>query len=181
MVGSAPTISIICKDGPGNPNHVPPGCREGGEFCSAGAAGGISAQESAKIVEHAKDWAGTPYAPRGTERAGDKAVKGENGSADCSGSVHAIYGEAGYNYTYAFSGSFAADAKNGSIPFKEVTANERQAGDVVLYDGHMSVYAGDGKVWSAHQTGVKFQFGSVSDFGKPRYFRYQSSDTKGGK
>lgn len=163
----------LAKDG-GNPNHLPCGSPEGGRFCSPGAVGGVSAQDGGKIVDKAPKWANTPYAPLGTPLAGLNAVPGKDGGADCSGSVHAIYVDAGYSYTYTNSGNFAASAANGSIPFKEVSESERQPGDVVLYPGHMSIYAGDGMVWSAHQTGVAFRISSVTVFrGAPRYFRYQ--------
>jgi cell wall-associated NlpC family hydrolase len=157
----------------GNPNHLPCG-PGGGQFCSAGAAGGISTDQGAKIVDQADRWEGTPYASSTSGLAGPRAQN--QSGADCSGSVHAIYVQAGFGYAYQPSGAFAAAARNGMIPFKEIAANELQPGDVVLYEGHMSIYAGNGDVWSAHRhDGTKFNLSPMRFFGaKQTYFRYQS-------
>ena len=102
--------------------------------------------------------------------AGNNAVKGV--AADCSGSVHAIMESQGIDYDYTESGKFAERAASGKIPFRKLDANEEpQPGDVELYKGHMSIYAGDGQVWSAHRSGVKFDSVPVNTFGKPTYYR----------
>lgn len=65
----------------------------------------ITATEGWKIVQVAKSWTGTPYAPvvkagvtvPGSEKyIGGGAVKGKGG--DCSGSTWKIYAEAGFPY-----------------------------------------------------------------------------------
>lgn len=145
----------------------------------------LSAEETQKISDVAKGWKNTPYAPRYTLLAGAKAKKGI--AADCSGSVHAIYAEAGHPYPYTTSSDFIGAAKSGKIPFKEVTVGEARPGDVVVFKDaqHMSIYDGksisNGKeketVLTAFHTGRIFGPGEVSWFGKkPHYFRYQKSE-----
>jgi cell wall-associated NlpC family hydrolase len=145
--------------------------------------GDISAETGQKIVKEAETWAngnGTQYAPKPSnkgeapkkysEYSGPNAEKGV--AADCSGSVHAIMESQGIDYDYTESGKFAERAASGKIPFRKLDANEDpQPGDVVLYKGHMSIYAGNGQVWSAHREGVKYQRGSVDDFGKHTFYR----------
>jgi cell wall-associated NlpC family hydrolase len=190
-----------------NPNHYPAGDSRGGQFApndgGSQAApltphqgllhqvsdvtpgtprkpGDVSAETGQGIVNEAKTWDGTHYAPKPpgegkpakeySEYSGPNAEKGV--AADCSGSVHAIMESQGIDYDYTESGKFAERAASGKIPFRKLDANEEpQPGDVVLYKGHMSIYAGNGQVWSAHREGVKYQRGSVDDFGKHTFYR----------
>ena len=62
----------------------------------------ITPAEGRKIVSAAKGWVDTPYAAKGTKYAGGNPLKGKNGGADCSGSVWAIYKEAGFPYGHYF-------------------------------------------------------------------------------
>jgi len=134
-------------------------------------------EEGRQIVDKAKDWENTPYAPKGTPKAGPNAVRGEGGGGDCSGTVNKIYGESGHPYPYTPSGAFADAAQRGKIPFREVDPKDRQPGDVVVFDGqnHMAIYAGNGGMYTAHHDGGKpFNRQPVSGFkGRARYFRYQ--------
>jgi RHS repeat-associated protein len=137
----------------------------------------LTPAQGAAIVQDAAGWIGTDYAPLSdTKYNGPRAAKGV--AADCSGSAHAIYAESGYPYTYqAANGSFSgpAAASNG-FPFRPLGPNEApQAGDIVLYPGHMSIYDGNGGVDSAHKTGYPYDhFPKVTYFGPPQgYFRYQ--------
>ena len=129
----------------------------------------ITVVEGLGIVGKAKLWKGTPY---GTGKyAGGNAVKDKG--ADCSGSVWAIYKEAGLSYgVYQSSASFPssvvgtdANFVKGTHFFKKV--DTPQVGDVGWWNGHMAIYdlnAGktvtktplDGNQWSARTTGQNF-------------------------
>ena len=150
----------------------------------------ISATEGWKITLVAKKWekAQVPYV------TGGKTLKG----ADCSGSVWAIYKEAGFSYgpyanTVMFVNKVATDPdfiaawlqklvgtdKNfvqGKHFFKKVTMP--QAGDIGLWKGHMAIYDNnvgktekgqDGNLWSASRTGGR-------DFGPARVDFYDGKD-----
>lgn len=139
----------------------------------------LTPEEGRQIATLAEGWRNTNYAPRGTAFAGPKAQQQQ--AADCSGSVWAIYRQAGLDYRYADTADFAAAAANGTIPFREVADADRQPGDVVLYPaaGHMSIYAGDGMVWSAHKANLPFSEFRINCFdkgGTHRIYRYQETD-----
>ena len=111
-----------------------------------------------KIAQVAKTWVDTPYAPIGSKYSGGNAVK--KAGADCSGSVWAIYKEAGYSYgnyfnTVRFVDVVASDPHfiaawiqklvsadesfvKGKHFFKEVFMP--QVGDICWWPGHMSIY-----------------------------------------
>ena len=150
-----------------------------------GAGRFITATEGWKIALVAKGWRDTPYAPQekagkrvaGSEKyAGGNPVKGEG--ADCSGSVWAIYKEAGFPYgPYANTAMFVnrvatdadliaawlknlvgidADFVKGRHFFKKVTMP--QVGDIGWWNGHVAIYDNnvgktdkglDGNLWSA--------------------------------
>ena len=134
----------------------------------------ISPQKGQEIVGEAKGWRHTPYAPKGTPLAGKNAENQKGG--DCSGTVTKIYREAGLPYPYTPSGEFPGAAALGKIPFQEVPPDQRQPGDIVVYDGHnhMAIYSGNDQVESAHRDGIVFGPARVGDFqGTPHYFRYQ--------
>lgn len=140
----------------------------------------ISSSQGKVIVEAASKWEGTPYAPAGTEHQGAAAVMGT--AADCSGSVYAIYSGAGFPYNYTQTSDFARMANTGEIPFRKLGDNEEpQPGDVVLYHGHMSIYAGDDSVWSARKPGYPFDNYPV-DYFKDflGYYRYQQTSSRSG-
>jgi cell wall-associated NlpC family hydrolase len=135
----------------------------------------ISARDKEKILRAAKEWEGTPYAPRNTPLAGDKAKKKEGG--DCSGSTHRIFDEAELGYKYTDSSSFSEAVKSGKIPFRKVETNEIQPTDIVVFEGvgHMAIYAGNGNVYSARRTGGHpYGVYPMQWFGANRsYYRYQ--------
>ncbi|MFA6020997.1 MAG: hypothetical protein WC722_12105, partial [Rhodospirillales bacterium] len=81
---------------------------------------------------------------------------------DCSGSIHAIYKEAGLGYKYKSSSEFGGAARRGEIPFKEVPAKDSKPGDIVLWPGkHMSINQGNGNVIGAYRQGRDFGSGSL--------------------
>lgn len=136
----------------------------------------ITVAEGRKITLAAKGWKGTPYAPQqkdgklvaGSEKyAGGNPVKGKNGGADCSGSVWAIYKEAGFSYGHyfnsvAFVNLVATDTHFIIAWFKDLAGTEAnfvqgkhffkqvshpQAGDIGWWhngkSGHMVIYDND--------------------------------------
>ncbi len=122
----------------------------------------ISPADGEVIVAAAKKWENTPYAAETSSLAGAKARNKEG--ADCSGSTYHIFKEAGLPYSYRQSSRFAKSAEVGEIPFREISTEELRPGDVVLYEKHqngeytgyhISVYAGNGEVYSATRPGGK--------------------------
>lgn len=104
-----------------------------GASCEAGRR--INEQEGWAIVNVAATWEGTPYASSGAQ-----SVKGVKG--DCSGTTNKIYIEAGFPYPYKRTANFA-DYASASHQFQEIFPDREtmQAGDVLLWDGHMAIYA----------------------------------------
>lgn len=154
----------------------------------------VTAAGGQKIADVAKNWwrADVPYV------TGGKTKKG----ADCSGSVWAIYNEAGLSYgaytnTAGFTNIVGTDSNflKGKHYFKKVGAP--QVGDVGVWSngksgndarGHMAIYdTGAGKtkkglvgnLWSAtHPGGDKFGpsridfFDHMSGYGSVTWYRY---------
>ncbi len=104
-----------------------------GTVCNVGRF--ITLEEGLQIVDIAATWEGTPYAS-----IGGASVKGKG--ADCSGSTNKIYIEAGFPYPYKRTGDFAGYVAT-SGRFREISADvsSMQAGDVLLWPGHMAIYA----------------------------------------
>ncbi len=92
----------------------------------------LTAEEGWRVVTAAKEWEGTPYSLIGA--ASKRGVGG-----DCSGTTHKIYGEAGFPYPYKMTSSFKEFAES-THQFSPVTGAP-QAGDVLLWSGHMAIYA----------------------------------------
>jgi len=104
-----------------------------GKSCTVGRL--ISEAEGWHIVEVASSWEGTPYAAVGAGSL--KGIKG-----DCSGSTNKIFIEAGFSYPYKTTGGFSAYVA-ASGRFQDVTESREglQAGDILLWPGHMAIYA----------------------------------------
>jgi hypothetical protein len=95
----------------------------------------LSEEEGWKVVEVAATWTGTAYAMMGA--ASQKLVKG-----DCSGSTNKIFVEAGFPYPYQSTVAFSAFVRKTNRFRKiDTTKQPMQAGDVLLWDGHMAIYA----------------------------------------
>ena len=88
-----------------------------------------------EIVAFAQQYVGNPY------RWGGNSLT--NG-ADCSGFVHLVFEHFGIS-TPRYSQSF-------KLSGQPVSYNNMQAGDVVVYDGHVAIYIGNGNIVEAQST-----------------------------
>jgi hypothetical protein len=135
----------------------------------------ISVDDGKKIVMEASGWQGTLYAP--AEKANPYKGPGAElkKEADCSGSVWKIYQTAGFPYAYVRTADLPAMAGVLHFPIRKLATSETpQEGDIVLFDGHISIFAGHGIIWSAHKTGTRFDSFPLDYFGPILgYFRYQ--------
>ena len=95
----------------------------------------ITEADGWKIVAEAATWEGTVYSAIGAQ-----SVKGVSG--DCSGSTFKIYCAAGFPYPYKQTASFEEYART-SNRFRRIDSatTPLQAGDVLLWPGHMAIYA----------------------------------------
>lgn len=84
------------------------------------------------VVEYAKQFLGNPYVWGGTSLT--------NG-CDCSGFVMKVY--------EAFGISLPHSSKSDRSVGRAVSFNEIQPGDIVCYDGHVGIYAGNGQIINA--------------------------------
>ena len=123
----------------------------------------MTPEQRQALVAAAQAWsaARVPYVSGGMTRAG----------ADCSGSVSAIYAEAGMPIGHLFSGDFRRDAR-----FRQV-AGPPEVGDVGWYPGHVVIFGGETgpnkDVWSAsHTGGPVFGPGLSRWYGSPTWYRY---------
>ena len=82
--------------------------------------------DGADVVEYAKKFVGNPYRYGGTSLT--------NG-ADCSGFVYSVYKHFGVNLPRV-----GQSAVGKSIAYKNV-----KKGDILIYSGHVAIYAGNGK------------------------------------
>lgn len=89
----------------------------------------------ADIVAYACQFVGNPYVWGGNSLT--------NG-ADCSGFVHEVYAHFGIS-TPRFSQAF-------KYVGQAVSLSNIQAGDVVVYDGHVAIYMGNGCIVEAQST-----------------------------
>lgn len=95
----------------------------------------ITEEEGWKIVEAAKSWEGTPY-----KSLGEKSSRQYGG--DCSGTTNKIYTEAGFPYPYQSTMRFA-DYVGKTHRFREIVpaVQAMQVGDIILWPGHMAIFA----------------------------------------
>jgi hypothetical protein len=128
-----------------------------GKVCQVGRF--ITEAEGWAIVAIAATWEGTPYV-----MVGAGSVKGVKG--DCSGTTNKIYVEAGFPYPYKQTANFAAYVET-SGRFRQVPAERAsmQVGDVLLWPGHMAIYAPFPEGHAKRSTGVFHQGKAVpNDF-----------------
>jgi cell wall-associated NlpC family hydrolase len=89
----------------------------------------------ADVVAYAQQFVGNPYV-----WGGNSLTEG----ADCSGFVHQVFKHFGID-TPRYSQSFKSSGQ-------AVSYNNMQPGDVVVYDGHVAIYAGGGLIVEAQST-----------------------------
>lgn len=97
---------------------------------STGSSVGGSSAAGEKAVDAAMSMVGTPYVWGGTSPGG----------FDCSGLTQYAYREAGVELPRL--------AQEQSVG-QQVSANELVKGDLVVWDGHVAMYAGDGQIVEA--------------------------------
>lgn len=95
----------------------------------------IEAQKAAKrqsVVDFAEQFIGNPYV-----WGGASLTRG----ADCSGFVKSVYANFGVSLPHSSYGMRRVGT--------EISVNDIQPGDIVCYDGHVGIYAGNGKIVNA--------------------------------
>ena len=95
---------------------------------------------------------------------------------DCSHLVHAIYGRAGFPYSYVRS----SDLYVGIVEFRRVT--HPQPGDLVIWLGHVGVVINPAQrsFYSALRSGPGVDFYDAPywrERGRPRFYRYAKRST----
>lgn len=155
-------------------------CGECVDVCPVSAINGPSGSGSGNndtvseenIMDSALQFEGTPYP--------SDMYNPQPGEIDCSHLVHKVSQNAGLNYTYQTTATFAQDNH-----FIEISANEAQLGDVMLIrgssSGHMGIYDPnppyDGYYIYSATSSKGVRYGMPSWFenntnGEWRYFRY---------
>jgi cell wall-associated NlpC family hydrolase len=129
----------------------------------------ISPEQAQALLLEFQTWLGTPYRTGGIQ-------KGKKGGTDCSHSTHEGYKNAGFPYRYSSAREFAQNPM-----FRQSPDNLPQIGDVALWSGHMAVYAGDGRIYTAHRPGgAAYSLDKLSDWtksmGTPVWYRYYRTD-----
>ena len=94
------------------------------------------------VVEYAKKFVGNPYRYGGTSLT--------NG-ADCSGFVYSIYKHFGVNLPRVGQSSVGK-----AVSYKNV-----KVGDILIYSGHVAIYAGNGKAIHAVNENLGIRITSV--------------------
>lgn len=90
------------------------------------------------IVQYALTFVGKKYAWGGGHNANESLedIFARGGGVDCSGFTSGVYRHFGYDIT----GTDLTQANMG----REVAYNEAQAGDLIVYHGHVAIFMGDG-------------------------------------
>jgi hypothetical protein len=94
----------------------------------------ITLEDGRLITGEALAWKGTVYA-----LVGDRSIKGHSG--DCSGSTNKIYSKAGFSYEYRSVATFEAYAGSSRLFRKLRDDEQKQDGDILLWEDHMAIYS----------------------------------------
>jgi len=139
----------------------------------------LTSKEGQLLADQAALWDGTAY--RLVGRNSKIQVAG-----DCSGTTYKIYDALGDTYRYVMADDFAAAAAKEGFPFQKLPDNmPRQPGDVLIFEGHMAIYAGqdpngNGLMWTASLRKQQYMLQQIRFFGKPVVgtYRYQVPNTE---
>lgn len=91
-----------------------------------------------EIVEYALSFVGKKYVWGGGHGSNEslEEIYARGGGVDCSGFTRLVYRHFGYN----LSGTTSTQINDG----REVSYSEAQAGDLILYSGHVAIFMGSG-------------------------------------
>lgn len=119
---------------------------------TAGQGGSSNASDRAqKVIDFAAAQKGKPY---------DRAAEGPN-SYDCSGLTLKAYAQVGVK--------LPRQSDDQGHAGRRVSKAEAQPGDLMHWDGHVGIYAGNGMVWHASRS--KHQVTLSKVWGNPTYRR----------
>jgi peptidoglycan hydrolase-like protein with peptidoglycan-binding domain len=117
----------------------------GGGSSDNGGGGGSSANISGANVDS--------FISVAESKIGSKYVRGAKGpnSFDCSGFVYWCLNQVGVNQSYMTSGSWAKSSKYTKID----NMGDMQRGDIIVFKGHVAIYAGSGVMIDASSSNGK--------------------------
>ena len=139
--GAAAAAAARANSSSSSPSYDGGGAGKGGSIASDYAAGGgknpgaSTGVSGSSVVSYAMQFVGNPYVWGGNSLT--------NG-VDCSGFVHEVYAHFGIS-TPRYSQAFKSVGQ--AVSFDNI-----QPGDVVVYPGHVAIYAGGGVIVEAQST-----------------------------
>ncbi len=110
-----------------------------------------------EIVEYALKFIGKPYVwggGHGTGHVNLEEIYKKGGGVDCSGFTAGVYQHFGY---MSVTGTTYTQEKVG----RAVSYSEAQAGDLILYEGHVAIFMGDGNKIVHASTSLPWPQGGV--------------------
>jgi peptidoglycan hydrolase-like protein with peptidoglycan-binding domain len=121
------------------------GSSNNGGSSDNGGGGGSSANISGANVDS--------FISVAESKIGSKYVRGAKGpnSFDCSGFVYWCLNQVGVNQSYMTSGSWAKSSKYTKID----NMGDMQRGDIIVFKGHVAIYAGSGVMIDASSSNGK--------------------------
>lgn len=138
---AAAAVAARANSSSSSPSYDGGGAGKGGSIASDYAAGGgknpgaSTGVSGSSVVSYAMQFVGNPYV-----WAGNSLTNG----VDCSGFVHEVYAHFGIS-TPRYSQAFKSVGQ--AVSFDNI-----QPGDVVVYPGHVAIYAGGGVIVEAQST-----------------------------
>lgn len=138
---AAAAAAARANSSPSSPSYDGGGAGKGGSIAGDYAAGGgknpgaSTGVSGSSVVSYAMQFVGNPYV-----WAGNSLTNG----VDCSGFVHEVYAHFGIS-TPRYSQAFKSVGQ--AVSFDNI-----QPGDVVVYPGHVAIYAGGGVIVEAQST-----------------------------